>query len=305
MLNRSLLVCLLIALVVAFTVYSAFAADSKAPEEHFIKFDGLERRYLLHLPPGWTKQSKAPVILMLHGGGGTPEHTGAHELDKYGDSKGFIIVYPEGLNRGWNDGRPIKDRTSDDVGFLSALVDELVAKYNADAKRVYSTGMSNGGFMSFTLACRIPDKIAAIAPVAGSMGLGAIEDCHPKRNIPVMMINGTSDPLVKFEGGKVLRREGSEAEPIGKVVEFWRSQACGAAKLPIKFERLPDVDPNDGSTVEVERVKCPGGEVVNYTVKGGGHTWPGGIQYMPKFVVGSVNNDFSASAAIVEFFSTY
>ena|SRR5437016_324043 len=76
---------------------------------------------------------------MLHGGGGTPEHTGAHELDKYGDSKGFIIVYPEGLNRGWNDGRPIKDRTSDDVGFLSALVDELVAKYNADAKRVYSS----------------------------------------------------------------------------------------------------------------------------------------------------------------------
>jgi polyhydroxybutyrate depolymerase len=284
---------------------SAFAAGAKGLEEHFIKLNGVERRYLLHLPPGWTKQSKAPVIFMLHGGGGTPEHSGGVDLEKYGDPKGFILVYPEGVNRSWNDGREIKNRTADDVKFLSAVIDELVARYNADSKRIYSTGISNGGFMSFTLACRIPEKIAAIAPVAGSMGPRVMADCHPSRSLPIMMINGTADPLVKFEGGTVLRRRGDEAEPIGKVVEFWRNQACGAAKPPIKFERLPDADASDGSTVEIERIQCPGGEIVNYTVKGGGHTWPGGQQYLPKFVVGSVNRDFSASQAIVEFFSKH
>jgi polyhydroxybutyrate depolymerase len=282
----------------------ALAAGAKNTEEHFIKVDGVERRYLLHLPPGWTKQSKAPVIFMLHGGGGTPEHSGGVDLEKYGDPKGFIIVYPEGKNRAWNDGREIKGRTADDVAFLSALMDELVATYNADGRRIYATGISNGGFMSFTLACRIPEKIAAIAPVAASMGPRVMEDCRPSRSIPVMMINGTADPLVKFEGGHVLRRQGDEAEPIGTVVEFWRHQACGSAKPPIRFERLPDVDPNDGSTVEVERIHCPGGEIVNYTVRGGGHTWPGGTQYLPKFIVGNVNHDFSASQAIVEFFGS-
>jgi polyhydroxybutyrate depolymerase len=295
MLKRLLLLSLISVRVVA--------ASAKTTGEHFIKVDGIERRYLLHLPPAWTKPSKAPVIFMLHGGGGTPEHTGGVDLEKYGDPKGFIIVYPEGRNRGWNDGRPVKNRSYDDVGFLSALMDELVAKYNADPKRIYSTGISNGGFMSFTLACRIPEKIAAIAPEAGSMGPAVVEDCHPKRSIPVMMINGTADPLVKFEGGKVLGRDDRESAPVGKVVDFWRNQACGSARPPIKFERLPDVDPNDGSTVEVERIHCPGGEIVNYTVKGGGHTWPGGTQYLPRFVVGTVNRDFSASEAIVEFFS--
>src|SRR5258708_25647858 len=91
-----------------FPVFGFPAAESQGPDSHFIKVDGIQRRYLLHLPPGWAQQIKAPVILMLHGGGGTPEHTGAREIDKYGDPKGFIVVYPEGLNRTWNDGRLIK-----------------------------------------------------------------------------------------------------------------------------------------------------------------------------------------------------
>jgi polyhydroxybutyrate depolymerase len=242
---------------------------------------------------------------MLHGGGGDPEHSGSRDLNQYADAKGFMVAYPEGINRSWNDGRLIKGRSYDDVAFLSTLIDELVQKQNADSKRIYVTGMSNGGFMAFTLACRIPQKIAAIAPVAASMGAGAFADCHPQRSIPVMMINGTADPLVHWQGGQVLRRSGSESEPIPKVVEFWRRQACGSAKPMIRFERLPDLDPNDDSNVEVERVFCPGGDVVNYTVTGGGHTWPGGVAYLPRMIVGPVNRDFSASHAIVEFFSAH
>jgi polyhydroxybutyrate depolymerase len=286
--------------VVCLLAAFAFAANSR--EEHFLNVAGLQRRYLLHLPPGRSYQAKSPLILMLHGGGGTPERAGARDLEAYADRKGFIVAYPAGINKSWNDGRLIKGRTYDDVEFLSALIDELVAKYNADPKRVHVTGISNGGFMSFTLACRIPEKIAAIAPVAASMGVGAIEECHPRKTVSVMMINGTADPLVKWDGGKVLRRSGSESEPISKVVAFWRNQVCGRNSR-VTGERLPDSDPNDGSTVALEKVQCPAGNVINYTVTGGGHTWPGGPQYLPKFIVGGVNRDFSASEAIVSFFS--
>jgi polyhydroxybutyrate depolymerase len=273
-------------------------------ERHDIEFEGMSRYYLLHLPPA-ARNAKIPALLMLHGGGGTPEHGGSRDLNRYADLKGFMVAYPAGVNKTWNDGRLMRGRNYDDVGFLSAVIDELAAKYNADRKRIYVTGMSNGGFMSFTLACRIPQKLAGIATVAGSMGVGAIEDCHPSRAIPVMMINGTADPLVKWEGGKVLRREGSESEPITKVVNFWRTEACGSAQPKLTTEALADLDPNDGSTVEVTRASCPGGEVVNYTVKGGGHTWPGGVQYLPKFIVGNLNHDFVASEAIVDFFADH
>jgi polyhydroxybutyrate depolymerase len=281
------------------------ATGAEQREEHFIQVEGLQRRYLLHLPPHGQREGKTPLILMLHGAGGTPERSGARELDKYGDEKGFIVAYPEGIKRSWNDGRLIQGRSYDDVTFLSAVIDQIVHNQNADPKRVYVAGMSNGGFMSFTLACRIPEKIAAIATVVGSMGVGAIEKCRPQRTISVMMINGTEDPLVKFEGGKIWGREGSESEPVAKVVEFWRKQACGAEKPAVSREALPDLDEHDGSTVTVERVQCAGHEVANYTIKGGGHTWPGGAQYLPKLVVGGVNRDFSASQAIVDFFSTH
>lgn len=284
---------------------TALSADSARPGEHVLVVDGVERHYLMHVPPDWTKQTYRAVILMLHGAGGTPEHAGALDLNRYADRKGFLVVYPEGLDHAWNDGRPISGRSADDVAFLSELIDEVVQKYNANPRHVYVTGISNGGFMSFTLACRISEKIAGIAPVAASMGVGQMESCHPRHSVSVMMINGTADPIVRFDGGQTLHGKGSESEPVRNVVEFWNRQVCGTEGVAAKHESLPDVDRSDGSTVEVERVQCPGGEVVSYTVKGGGHTWPGAAQYMPRVLVGSVNRDFSASAAIVDFFSSH
>src|SRR5256885_10504683 len=127
----------------------------------------------------------------------------------------------------------------------------------------------------------------------------------PRRSATGMMINGSSAPMVKFEGGKVLGRQGSESEPISKVVDFWRRQECGTARAKIEAQRLQDVDRQDDSTVEIERVKCNGVAVTNYTVHGGGHTWSGGMQYAPRKLDGPVNRDFSASQAIVEFFASH
>src|SRR5262249_27387325 len=151
------------------TIMSFAQSAATTTSEHFLESGGLRRRYLLHEPSGRDPRKPAPLILMLHGGGGTPEHAGDHRIAEAADSEGYLVAYPEGIDRGWNDGRGIHGRTHDDVGFPSALIDELVKAKNVDPKRVYSTGISNGGFMSFTLACRIPEKLAAIAPVAGSM----------------------------------------------------------------------------------------------------------------------------------------
>ena len=273
--------------------------------EHFITVDGTQRRYLLHLPPGYDPAKPTPLIFMLHGGGGSPEHTGTRDLAEFADAKGFIVVYPEGLTKGWNDGRNIPGRAQpDDVAFFSAMIDELVRTQHADPKRIYATGMSNGGFMSFRLACDLADKITAIAPVAGSMGEGSFATCKPKRPVPVLMINGTADPLVHFEGGPVARRNG-RSEPIQKVVDFWRNvDHCQDMESTTKLE---DRDPNDDSTVT--KTWCTSAdqknEVINYTVTGGGHTWPGGPQYFPKALVGPVNRDFNASEVIVDFFSRH
>lgn len=300
----------LFVLMVSLLSLTAFAQRFASPAnttEHFMNIGSVQRRYLVHLPPHFNKSGNAPLVLLLHGGRGRPE-TAAHDgqIDAT-DAHGFVLVMPEGINGGWNDGRIVKGHGNDDVAFLSALIDTMVHDYGVDAKRVYSTGISNGGFMSFRLACDLSDKIAAIAPVAASMGEGAPGDCHPSHPIPVLMINGTKDPLIPFNGGEVggtlLRNRGTSA-PVPKVVEFWRKQAdCTST---IEKTDLPDRDKTDDSTVTREACQSKSGaEVINYTVIGGGHTWPGGTAYAPKAVVGVVNRDFNASAVIFDFFSRH
>jgi polyhydroxybutyrate depolymerase len=275
-------------------------------EEHFISVGGIQRRYLLHLPPKRDAKKPAPLILMLHGGGATPEHPGDYHLADAADKKGFLVAYPAGMNRAWNDGRinPGRNRY-DDVAFLSAVIDELVKTRNVDAKRVYATGISNGGFMSFRMACDAADKIAAIAPVAGSMPEGGEADCKPSRPVSVLMINGTDDPLVHYKGGHVgLRRPPSE--PIPAVVNFWRKEICGRVAGPIVDHQVPERSNSDDSSAHFESCSGPGGaEMINYTIEGGGHTWPGGLQYAPQIFIGPVNQDFSASQVIVDFFSRH
>ena len=243
---------------------------------------------------------------MLHGGGATPEAPGDYHLSDAADAKGFLVAYPAGMNRSWNDGRVNPSRNQyDDVAFLSAVIDELVKTRNVDPRRVYATGISNGGFMSFRLACDAAAKIAAIAPVAGSMPEHGEADCKPSRPVSVLMINGTDDPLVHYQGGRVgLRRPASE--PIPSVVTFWRKEICGAEAGRVVEHQVLDRSNSDDSSAHYETCSGPNGaEMINYTIEGGGHTWPGGLQYAPQILIGPVNQDFSASQVIVDFFARH
>jgi polyhydroxybutyrate depolymerase len=232
------------------------------------------------------------------------------------DKDGFIMVYPDGIELNWNDGRmdeEANDRAHreniDDVGFLSALIDSMINDYNIDPKRVYVTGISNGAIMSYRLACELSHKITAIAPVDGNIPILLFPECSPSRPVSVLAINNTDDPLVPFFGGEIYGR--FHKLKLGKVLSvdesigFWVSRNM-CSTTPVVAEE-PDRDPRDGSTVTIKQYLngIEGTEVILYAVDGGGHTWPGGFQYLPAGIIGKTCRDFDANEVIWSFFKKH
>lgn len=228
-----------------------------------IMWDGLKRTYLTHLPPDYQEIGPMPLLLALHGGGGNAE--AMVKLTKGGlnilaDKEGFVVIYPNGIEKNWNDGRSgeetnyrTHEENIDDVGFISELIDYLIKNLNIDSKRVYITGMSNGAMMTLRLGCELSDKIVAIAPVAGNMPLNLSSICSPEHRVSVMLIAGTDDPLMPFEGGDITGPFG--IVKLGKVlsaeetITLWvNSDNCISS--PVTSEE-PDLDPTDGTLVNM------------------------------------------------------
>jgi len=282
---------------------------------HTIKWGGLKREYYLYIPSNLPKNKPVPLVFVLHGGGGNGKNIirALHgKFMKLADRDKFIVVYPSGVDKRWNDGRGLRRYYSqrknvDDVGFISNLIDILSKKHNIDKRRVYVTGMSNGGLMSYRLALELTGKIAAIAPVTASMGKRISKGKTPSAPISVLIMNGTKDPLMPYNGGKI----GFKWQNLGKVlstdetVKFWvRQNRC--SKTP-KTTRFPDKNPNDDSRVirQVYGSGKDGTEVVLYKIEDGGHTWPGGLQYLSKKMIGPTNRDIDACAVIWNFFKRH
>jgi len=274
-------------------------------KKYEISVGGVTRSYLLYVPLALspnhlTENHLAPLLLVFHGGGGhdynMPRFTG---FDDLAESRGFIVAYPDSVNRHWNDSRELS--TADDVGFVRGLIAELVRTHSVDPRRVYATGISNGGFFSQRLACDLAEQIAAVASVAATMPEPLVPRCHPARTISVMFMQGTDDPLVHIQGGAVARTHGRNIS-LNDAVHFWleHDQITAAPES----SDLPSHDSNGTSVhLDVYRGGKQGSEVVVYTIKGGGHTWPGGSQYLPALLVGKVNHDINASEVIWDFLS--
>ena len=167
-----------------------------------LKVDGRDRSYLVHVPAKYDGKTPSPVVFALHGAAmNGPMMAAFCGLNKKADEAGFIAVYPSGTGMGifltWNAGGIIGKDRADDVAFIRALLDDLGSVVKVDPKRVYATGMSNGGMMCYLLAAELSDRIAAVAPVAGTM---AIEKANPKRPVPVIHFHGTADTFVPFNG---------------------------------------------------------------------------------------------------------
>jgi polyhydroxybutyrate depolymerase len=263
---------------------------------HTLVHNGVTREYRVYIPASYNAASPAPLVINLHGYTSdniTQEFYG--DFRPISDTAGFILVHPNGTfdmsgNRWWNAyGFP----GVDDVGFISALIDELAGNYSIDLSRVYSCGMSNGGIMSCELACALSNKITAIASVTGSMPKGRFSTCNPSKPIPMLQIHGTADSTVPFNGN-------SQFEAVEDVVAFWVNQT-GSSPIA-EFTALPDINPTDGCTAEwyVYADGINGASVEFYKVLGGGHTWPGA-----PLTIGVTNRDFDASGEIWRFFSQF
>lgn len=257
---------------------------------------GLMRTYRLYVPAVYNGNNAVPVVLNLHG-----YTSNGLQQEQYGDFRtiadtaNFIIAHPDGTfdatgNRFWN---VFGLSPVDDMGFLSALLDTIITHYNINTNRIYSTGMSNGGYMSHMLACSMGNRITAIASVTGTMTTSMKDNCMPSHPVPVMQIHGTADAVVPYTGSGV-------SLPIDTVVKYWvNANHCNS--IPV-FTAVPDIAPADGCTAG--HYLYTGGDygstVELYKITGGGHTWPGA-----PVIIGVTNMDINASKEIWRFFSQY
>jgi len=269
---------------------------------------GLERIYLVHVPSSYRKGTPTPLVIAFHGGGGDGE--GMERLthiNDVSDSAGFIAVYPDGIERNWNDGRPEINPGVDDVGFVRDLLKQLESDYSIDAKRVYATGISNGGFMSYRLALDLDGTFAAVAPVGALMTEQLYGKPPPASPVSVLVVMGKDDPFVPWSGGDVtagLRKRGTVVSTEA-TVEYWlKADGCAATAA---ISELPDSDPSDGTRARVELYGGgrEGTAVELIAVEGGGHTWPGGLQYLGERTIGKTSRDFDASEVIWDFFKQH
>lgn len=294
---------------ILFFLLMAFCSASFAQTYYrSIYSEGIKRSFVIHVPEE-TVESGLPLVIVLHGHGGTGKQimksTGFNDIS---DREKFIAVYPDGIKKNWNDGREKNDDTKyDDVGFISALIDTIAGEFKIDTAKIFVTGMSNGGFMSIYLAFKLNYRILAVAPICANIPERISSSYEFSKPVSVMLINGTDDPLVRYEGGKVgfgiLKNRGYALSTDESVNIFVRENKCSA--VPV-HAGIQDKNIDDGCFAE--RYTFTGGEnnteVVLIKVVNGGHTIPGGIKNLPKTLVGNTCEDFNAPEMIWSFFKS-
>ncbi len=257
---------------------------------------GGERVFDVHVPAKYDPARRTPVVFDFHGFTSDEKQQALLSgLNAKADEAGFVAVHARGTGvpLSWNAGACCGQAAGqggepvDDVRFVRDMLDRLESQLCVDEKRVYATGMSNGGFLSHRLACEMSDRIAAIAPVAGVLGLQA---CAPSRHVPVMHFHGTLDTLVPYRG------EPMKGFPsVASTINAWAERnGCSSAKV----ETFRKVD----TVCETHQGCADGATVTLCTVQGGGHTWPGGLPVPP---LGHTTSNLSATDAMWDFFAAH
>jgi polyhydroxybutyrate depolymerase len=254
-----------------------FAAASPAgPLDRTIKV-GVERHYLLVIPEGGDPKTPLPLVFVFHGFGNTGDvmqkNSGISEL---AGRKGFMAAFPDGIDKRWNGGvsdpESFASARSDDVAFVSAMIDQIDSEHKVDRRRVFAAGSSNGAIFCYTLACRLSDRIAAIAPISGLLGESVAARFHPSNPVSVISFNGTDDPLVHFAGEP---QGGRGLLSVNDTVSFWVGNDRCDTTPTVTHDPPSPLD--DG--LSIIRIGYEGGTghsaVEAFVIGHGGHTWPG------------------------------
>jgi len=271
-----------------------------------LTIDGTDRSFIIYLPTGYNNAGKMPLIFAIHGGSGTPEGMiNIANFKPIAERDKVILVYPAGIQKNWNDGRPTTPNQLgiNDVSFFNQLCDFMITNYSVDGTKIYATGISNGGFMSSRLGCELSNRIAAIAVDAATIEATTIAaSCNPGRPVPAIYIHGTTDPLVPFTGGQMTA--GGTVLSHFQAIDKWVTiNGCNSTPT---ITDLPDIA-NDGTTIKkrVYSGGINGSEVVSYVVLNGGHTWPQGYQYLNEAIIGKTSQDINACEVIWTFFKRF
>ena len=297
-------------LIFCFLLLSYLPAYSQGEVlEKTITVDGFERQYLLYVPSDYTGEEEWPLVFNFHGyTSSAPGQMRITQMNEVAEQEHFLVAYPQGLSvnipsavvpgpgPGWYipvDGIE-REEEQDDLAFVNALIDQLDESYTIDVSRIHATGWSMGGHFSYYLACALSDRIASVGAVGGPIPEALISDCDARRPYSTLLIHGTADPIVSYEGfpGFIASAEAH--------TEFWASlNHCDQEPT---VTDLPDINTEDGSTAtKIEYSGCnKDSEVILYRMNNDGHTWPGG-GFLPPFL-GNINRDINASQVIWDFF---
>ena len=267
------------------------------PYDFFFDHNGVNRLYTLYKPD--NLKEKAPLVFVLHGyTSNSTNIMNYSKMNEIADQNGFMVCYPQGTTNiytgqtHWN--ANLKEMSSvTDSEFLTDLAKKLQAEFNLSEKNTFACGMSNGGFMSYTLGCERSDTFKAIASITGTMSGYDWNNCNPNK-VPVLQISGTNDMVVPMDGSMSLAGGWGGAPKIQDIMNYWGDiNECTQTQT----QNLPDSNKTDNSYVSIEKkVDCfNNNQVWFYTVYGGAHTWPGAWG----------NMDINASEEIWDFFSRY
>ena len=295
---RKLSPWLLVALLLA-TQSSAAGLERK-----WFRQDGLRRSYLEYVPSAPAPASGRPLVLVLHGGGGTARgiarETGAG-FHAFAEATGAVIVYPDAVGRMWDFGEgPVSEALSprrDDLAYFQSVIARVHRDHGGDGSRVFATGISRGGQASYFLACKLPGRIRAIAPVAMPLPDFLEDDCRKAPGVAIAVINGTADPIVPYDGGPITVRRGTRGEVLSTDATLALFRARNGCSGGSEARRI-------GQVVLREWRGCRQPTVL-YRIEGGGHTWPSGRQYLPRRRIGPVTRDIDGAAEIAAFFARF
>ena len=280
------------------SILLSFSCFSQQTINGTIVHDGIVRSYRLYVPSIYSGNMAVPLLFNFHGySSNSNEQMNYGNFRNIADTANFLVVHPQGtldnnntthFNVGWG------GSSVDDVGFTEALIDSLSVDYSIDQNRIYAVGMSNGGFMSFRLACDLSAKIAAVGSVTGSMTPFTLQNCNASHPMPMIQIHGTTDPTVPYNGAA------GWASSITNVLNHWATfNNCSPVPTIVN---MPNTSASDGSTVEKYTYEngdnCS--QVIHFKVINGQHTWPGSV-----YNLAGTNYDINASEEIWNFLSKY
>ena len=295
----------------------AAAALEPGDHEFVLTVQNLRRSYLVYVPPQAAAGKPMPVVLNFHGGGAfAAEQKRYSRMDEAAARDGYIAIYPNGSSGingrllTWNAGMccgPAAELRVDDVGFVVALLEDLARRTPVDAARVYATGLSNGAMMAYRLAAEAPERIAAVAGVAGAMSVRSFAPALP---VAVMHIHSVDDDVALYEGGLGRGFATTRAfhESVDAMLKKWVAHdGCpGTPQVKGPFKGRPEAA--DASHTAIRHVYGPcrgGSEVVLWKLTGAGHVWPGGLQnYLPA-LLGAGTTVIDANSEMWQFFSRF